>query len=683
MPDYRDRVPQSLPPAERARRVAIKTPSGAELGLKQAWSAGESVSTLGIVQTDDGARLHKAPDPASAWTRQLELNTRVVVDRKLAAGWVMVVLPDSGDIGYVETVRVNTELPDPQARLYRIQPNEGAQAVVKKFYSGFTWGEDQRFFVNALVYVNHQAGRKGIRKPSLDAAWDTATTTAGSQIWIPGEAYVKALKGVVSSGSLTYEAFQTVSSVVAGIGEFLLGTAALVVGLLHGALESLWDVLVGLVDLIGMIGSLVMSIIKGELISDISSLWTQLSSIKPSELLDAAATWLDEKWNAEGTWTRWHFRGWLIGYVIMEILMLVFTDGVLTAVKWVGKTAKLAKLLEKIPMLARIVKRAEAAKELAQVKKLQAATKAAETLAAARKWAQTVLLVPAELLADLALDAIERLKKLPAWAMERFRELNAGAKRLVLGCASPCKVKLAEILEYLGGLGATVGKRLMQPADVLAALPSGLNTTKIAEYLVSHPALMKAIEMAELTDADLGKLVSFLTGADKTNPETAYNTFVRYLNHVVPAKTGGDIKKFNAIAEALVAADKSQGAALKGAMFEVFARMKVPELAAKDLKRVKFVSKGALELEKGTRTSDLFIESTGALWDFKHSLTVDPVQATDYLKILGHTEPGLPRVISVNYLFATREWAEANRYLTKSPGFFVYFIDEAGVLTRL
>jgi hypothetical protein len=223
----------------------------------------------------------------------------------------------------------------------------------------------------------------------------------------------------------------------------------------------------------------------------------------------------------------------------------------------------------------------------------------------------------------------------------------------------------------------------MKPADVLAALPPGLNTTKIAEYLVSHPALMKAIEVAELTDADFGKLVSFLTGADKTNPETAYNTFVRYLNHVVPAKAGGDLKKFNAVAEALVAADKSHGAALKGSMFEVFARMKVPELAAKDLKRVKFVSKGALELEKAARSSDLFIEATGALWDFKHSLKVDSAQAADYLKILGHAEPGLPKVVSVNYLFATREWAEANRYLTKSPGFFVHYIDEAGKLTRL
>jgi hypothetical protein len=566
-----------------------------------------------------------------------------------------------------------------------------AQKIVKRFFRNFVWGKDERFYVNVLVFVNHAAGRLGVAKPSLDADWDTTVTKTGSQIWIPSEEYADTLHGKVSSGSFTYEAWSIVKNAALKVGEWVVGGLGFVVGLLHGALESLWDLLVGLVELVEMAGKILLSIIKGEFLSDARALWKSLSSIKLSDVFDSVSDWLDKRWNADGIWSRWHFRGWLIGYIIMELLMLFFSDGLLTGLKWVGKSAKVAKLVERIPLLAKVVERGKELKDLKSLTALKDALKASEGLGAAVKWAQSVLRIPAEIIKDLSLEAINLLKKLPQWAIERFSELSAAAMRLALGCASPCKVKLAEIIEYLASPAAKAAKAtakvLSGPADVLdvlAALPKKMKLDKIAAYLDAYPAIMALIREAELTGPELAKIADFLTAADTLNPETAYKTFMRYLTFTVPARTGGDIGKMNKIAEAVMKADKAQGAALKGSMFEIFARVHLPEFAGKVFKRVRFKKSGVLELAKETRSSDFFVEATGELWDFKHAAKVDLPQAGDYLNILNKaTEEGIPRVLSINYLFPSKAWAEANRVLIDAYGFFVHYVDDAGKLAPL
>jgi hypothetical protein len=670
---------------ERERRLHPTAPTEAETGARSAWEEGAEVGKLGIVQIDAGTALRRKPDPAGEEIRTLPLNTRMAVDRRVKGGWYFVIF-DNGEFGYVAESDVNTSLPDPEARLYRIEEGMSAQKIVKRFFKNFVWGKDERFYVNVLVFVNNEAGRKGIAKPSLDADWDTTVTKAGAQIWIPGDSYAEALRGKVSSGSFTYETWSAIKGAIVGAAEFLFGVLAFVVGILHGALQSLWDLVVGVVDLIEMVGKIFISIIKDEIVSDATALWHTISALKLSDIIDAVEDWLDKRWNADGIWSRWQFRGWFIGYIIMEILLLVFSDGIITAVKWVGRSAKLAKLLEKIPMLAKVVKRAEALKDVKALEKLKAALKGSEALSAATKWAEKVLLVPAELLKDLTLDAIELLKKLPDWAIERFRELTAAAKRAILGCASPCKVNLEAIVKYLAEPATKAikgAKRLLSVEEVIAALPKDLNVVKIRAYLTEYPALMEGIKGAELTDTDLAKLADFLTKADRANPETAYKTFVRYLTYVVPSKSGGDVSKFNKIVEAMVAADARQGAALKGSMWEAFARVHLPEFSGKAFRRVRFTASGTLALTTEARSSDFFIELSGELWDFKHSLKVDVNQAADYVKILNHAEAGLPKVTSINYLFPSEAWAKSNRFLADSYGFLVHYVGDAGKVVLL
>jgi hypothetical protein len=674
-----------------AERAARNITSPLAEGRRETWQEGEAVSKLGIVQVDEGAWFYTSMK--SVPFKRLRLNELVAVERVIPGNWYLIITKE-GNPGYVDAADINTSMPDPEAKLYRIQPGDTAQGIVKKFYSGFRYSEDQRYYVNVLVLVNHQAKRPGIKNKTLDAPegggkadvdWEASQVFSGMQIWIPGQSYAKSLRGKIPTGSISYDAFTAVVDFISDVGEFLLGSVAFIAGLLHGALESLWDVLVGLVDLIKMVYSLIKSIVLGEIINDIGSLWDTLKKIKLSDIFDAVQDWLDKKWNQPGTWDRWHFRGWLIGYIVMEIVFLVASDGIITALKWVGKSAKIAKLVEKIPMLAKAVKRVEELKTAGKLTEVIKGTKVVEGLVKARKWAQDVLAIPLEILELLTEETIGRLKKLPAWAMERFRELNAAAMRLVLGCASPCKVKLDEIITFLSEISKSGkgGKVISDISEMLAALPKGMDLTLIKDKLTRFPGIMAAIKEAGFTAEDFGKIGAFLTDADKLNPETAYKTFTRYLSYAVPSKTGKDIGKLNKIFDAMMQAEGSSVAArsLKGSIFEAFAATHLPEFAGKSLKGVEFTSTGGLILTKG-RTPDFFLDATGELWDLKTSLKHDPKQLADYIKILNHTEPGLPKVTSINYLFSSKELAEANRKI-KDAGALVHYVDTAGKIVPL
>jgi hypothetical protein len=303
----------------------------------------------------------------------------------------------------------------------------------------------------------------------------------------------------------------------------------------------------------------------------------------------------------------------------------------------------------------------------------------------ARKWAKEALAIPLEILELLTEVTIGRLKKLPAWAMERFKELSSAAMRVVLGCHSPCEVNLERIIEHLTLISKSgkSGKVISSLAEMLAALPKGMNLSLIEEKLTRFPGIVAGIREAGLTADDFKLIEEFLTGADKLRPQTAYETFTRYLTFAVPSKTGKDASKLIKVFDAMMSAEGSSAAArsLKGSIFEAFAVTHLPEFAGKSMKGVEFASEGALKLIK-SRTPDFFLEASGELWDFKTSLKYDPKQLEDYIKILNHTEAGLPKVTSINYLFSSKELAEANSKIKKS-GALVYYLDNAGKIVVL
>lgn len=674
---------------------AVFEPSEAEL---EELEEGEGVGQQGVVQADEGTNLWPEANRDVPALGLLPLNTRVFVDRKIGQNWYSVYverhqrgnsLPVAeGTHGYVDASRVSADMPDPDAWLFRITKiGQGALSVAGEVYPDHVptchvWGhaceDDYRYLVNVLVFVNEAKNRKGINKDNPGDSWRQTKTKLNTQIWVPGWQLVTALKGHVESGSISYEVLQTLKDIGIGI-------AAFGVGLLHGALMSIADIFIGAWDLLVMLWDIVVKLFKGTLISDAIAFFKDISKIKVSDIIALVGA----KWNAPSTWDRWKFRGYVIGYAIVEILLMIFSVGILTAIKWAGKVSKLgkfAKYLSELPKVQKVMKAAKALKGKG-IDKIRATLKAANALSESHGWAARVLRLPMNILNRLSEADIGKLKNLPQWIRERFARLADSVKLRVLGCASPCKVDVREIEAALKLAGAG-GKKLDSAKAVLDALPPGLNKAKIWNKLrKKDSALLTAIKEAELTDADFSKLEEFLTPGDLENPAQAYKTFARYLTAVVPAKTGKDIDKLNKILAAMIKTEPPRGKALKGSMFEQWVTLHVPDLASRNFTRITFDLKNIFKKKfpPYSKQVDKWVPDKGEIWEMKHQLgKVPPKQADDYAGLLGEIAPDGKRVWSVNYLFPTEAAAKMNKNLADAYGFGVYYIDKVtNELTKL
>jgi LysM repeat protein len=317
---------------------------------------GTEIGSFGRVRNDEGVNLREAPD--GAIKKRLPFNTRVFVSREFPGSWYFVTL-DDGSFGYVYLEHVSINPPEPGAILHKIKKNEGALQIVKQYYKGnaISWGQDERYYVNVLVEANRR-GKKlsGIYKPDESADWSKTQTRENYLIWIPTLDFAKSLRGKVSSGSISYEAWEAAKRATVAVGNFYLGEAAFVAGLIHGVLESIWDLLTGIVDLVKLVWDIIKSVFTGQFLSDLKGLWELVSSLSPSQLIDAGIQAFLSRWNASDFLRRWHFRGWVVGYAIAEILMAVVT-GSAALVKWAGKAGKFSRLISKFPKVLKLAER--------------------------------------------------------------------------------------------------------------------------------------------------------------------------------------------------------------------------------------------------------------------------------------------------------------------------------------
>lgn len=394
-----------------------------------------TVKKHGIVYKPEGVTLRDAPSPQGSAIVLLPFNTRVFVDSE-QPGWYFVTT-DEGRSGYCATTHVKTGLPEPDAKIHWVAPGETALGISRAHYGGAAeWGSDHRFYVNGLVFVNAGEGRRGIYKPTPDADWDTTQTRAGYMIWIPSLAFLKSLHGKVSSGSITYEAWQDVKGAAEAVADFVVGAAAFIAGLLHGALESLWDVLVGLKDLAVMVWDILKSLFTGNLVTDAKALWEQLKSLDWGAL---AQGWLDhflERWNAPGLLARWHFRGWVVGYAIMEVLLLVFSEGVIEGIKWVGKASKVSKVIASLPRVQEFIEGVKSSKAAVRLSRaLSKGGEIADSASAAIRWIERLLVEP---------------KSIWGRSPEEIADVFRKAGRQVIVRQSRKGSKLAEIVEITG-----------------------------------------------------------------------------------------------------------------------------------------------------------------------------------------------------------------------------------------
>lgn len=197
------------------RAPAIPAAPAAPGGAEIAAPAG-GVNLPGFIDTSDGANLRTGPAETGGRTvidAPLPPATRVFVSgtHPSAPQWwyVTAFLPDKIARGYVQQFRVNTDLPEPLAKLHVVKAGDTVQKLAAQEYSSSVRdGHDLRYYENVLLYANQQRGRVGItgayQDPGLlGGGANHIQLVAGHRIWLVSPAYAHAMEGVVPDGSLT------------------------------------------------------------------------------------------------------------------------------------------------------------------------------------------------------------------------------------------------------------------------------------------------------------------------------------------------------------------------------------------------------------------------------------------------------------------------------------------------
>ena len=185
------------------------------------------VNLPGFIDTSDGANLRTGPAEAGGKTvidAPLPPATRVFVSgtHPSAPQWwyVTAFLPDKIARGYVQQFRVNTDLPEPLAKLHEVKSGETVEKLaVQEYSSSVRDGHDLRYYENVLLNVNKQRGRVGIagtyQDPGLlGGGSNNIQLVAGHRIWLVSPAYAHSVEGVVPDGSLTNGAYAKVERFV-------------------------------------------------------------------------------------------------------------------------------------------------------------------------------------------------------------------------------------------------------------------------------------------------------------------------------------------------------------------------------------------------------------------------------------------------------------------------------------
>ncbi len=354
---------------------------------REARQKGKGVLKVGVVFRADGTFLRKHPD-SNEKREYLPLGKRVFIefewthDRKVYY-YVRTrqvkknnkVIKKSEE-GFVRKRHIANRIPEPKAKLHPIEANENAWDLIARKYPDRAdkWGEDRAFYINVLVYANKgTAGESGIYKKGGNN-WKNTILKQGKVIWIPSNAYALALKGMLPSGSRSYNLYSYLKEKTGIDIEGAFTATAFTSGLLYGVGKSVWDLLRGIVDLISLTGKIIYSIVSLNILNDISNLYKSIKQTNFGDLINEI--WDDHKtnWNHPNILRKWFYRGTIIGYIIAEIALIILTWGAGTTVKLTGKLGQFIQKITKLRVVQKIIPKANKASKTigkTQVKQLK------------------------------------------------------------------------------------------------------------------------------------------------------------------------------------------------------------------------------------------------------------------------------------------------------------------------
>jgi hypothetical protein len=320
---------------------------------------GESVAVgkLAHVSAPKGITLKAQPAPyARPVSPIIEFDKEVFVVRTstesdVARRWVFVMATGSGSSGFIQEQFLALDPPEPRASLYLVKSGERLGKIVDdRFSAEIAGGNDDRLYVQATYELNK--GRPGIWLEEVHLSrWDTMPREAAEEetlkvyrgvqikggnhpIWLPSKEFVQELKasGKITSGSTDVMKVARAAKGVALVA--LYGTefvAGVVAGILEGAWQALVDVFKGAWELVKMAFEVMKAYLTGTLLGLMLETAEKVKSffekLDVEQLVKALGGHIVEKWTNVGWFGKGEFVGQIVGYIALNVLLVVATAG--------------------------------------------------------------------------------------------------------------------------------------------------------------------------------------------------------------------------------------------------------------------------------------------------------------------------------------------------------------------
>lgn len=310
-------------------------------------------------------------------------------------GWLRIQMVATNEVGwiqkqFIQIIPVDTLLDSYTKKFYYVKSGDTFETnIAATEYSQYKvkTGDDYRTIAQAFHLLNQQSDHhtgivikdadQGLLsalelgyKASIDPAFVEARSlykklflTENHIVRLPSENYIR-LQQELGNLSKRSDFMNATIDVVDAVTEILAGAAGLVVGIIEGLLRAIYDALEGIVDLISTIIGTVKDLITGELFDKMKSLYETIVGFADLEFEDlkkvmyavlgnigTAIQGIIENWKTASAFEKGRVIGIVIGAILLEILVAIFTGGSVTLAKWAGKLGKLGKVLTKIAEL--------------------------------------------------------------------------------------------------------------------------------------------------------------------------------------------------------------------------------------------------------------------------------------------------------------------------------------------
>ena len=360
---------------------------GANIGKVGAIAASADQYAAAVAQ--GGMNIRKTPIPSGEVLGQIPVGQKVFVKAENQSGGWAFVVAFNGTVGWISQSYLRVDMPDPEATLHHVtEPN--LTTILERHYhkeGRYEIGTGNDFATLAVAVAAANQGTQGVYvdadkiqqwaddNPIRNydyiadnlAKYSAVGIRSGMNIWLPGASYVKSLQ---ESGEIATR--PDWANVMVEGGKMIAGFTA---GFYNGIYENITDTLVGLwegaQDSMSFLGNLlsgdlfasipevaaeIKAYCEGKSAADILSEIGEIISEMAGELWDN----FTDNWSHPDEYKRWHFRGNLVGQIVLEVILAILTLGSGTAVKWGAKlislSPKLVRLLGKVAAKARKLK---------------------------------------------------------------------------------------------------------------------------------------------------------------------------------------------------------------------------------------------------------------------------------------------------------------------------------------